>query len=268
MSEKLFNELFSLKGKVAVVTDKGSLSSIDVAPVLAAAGATVVIADEGAASERLADKVRAAGGEAIAVPTDIESEPSVLQLFETVGSRFSRADILVNCAGVNANQPFTEATLQQFDDLVSINVRSTFLIMREAIRLMLKAGQGGRIVNVTTVGSLHPVLHGNQIYGATRAGVTLLTKTTAMDYAANGITANLVLPGAVRHKTAFHPTTLESLQKGRPLRGAGAERLSPLGKEGMLDSRDIATAVLYLVGPSGGFITGQAILLDGGLLNS
>jgi len=135
--------------------------------------------------------------------------------------------------------------------------------MREGVRLMLEAGQGGRIVNITTIGSQHPVLFGNQIYGATRAGVTMLTRTTAMDHLADRILANVVLPGAVVGKTAFHETTKAAFEAGRGLRGPGVDRNSPLG---MLDSQDIGAAVLYLVGPSGGYISGQAIVLDGGFL--
>jgi NAD(P)-dependent dehydrogenase (short-subunit alcohol dehydrogenase family) len=260
--------LFGIEGRIAVVTDGGGLASIDVAPLLAAAGATVVIADRDAsATAKLLDQIGAAGGRAHAIPTDVESETSVLALFATVRERFGRLDILVNCAGLNANQPLTETTLAQFDASTSVNLRSTFMLMREGVRLMLEKGEGGRIVNITTMGAVHPVLNGNQAYSSTRAAVTMLTRTTAMDHAKDRILANVVMPGPVVGKTRFHDSTLAAMKAGRKLCGPGvdAERRNPLG---MGTGQDIAAAVLYLVGPSGGFITGQAIVLDGGFLTS
>ena len=266
MNTTLLTNTFGIEGRVAVVTDSGSLASIDVAPLLAAAGATVIVADrDPEAVNALVAKITSAGGRATAIPTDVESESSVKALFDRVGREFQRFDILVNCAGVNANQPFVDTTLELFDQVNSVNLRSTFLAMREGVRLMLAKGNGGRIVNITTMGALHPVLSGNAIYGATRSGVTMLTKSVAMDYAKERILVNLVMPGAVVGKTRFHENTLASLQQGRKLTGPGvdAERRQPLG---MGTGPDIAAAVLYLVGPAGGYITGQAIVLDGGFL--
>jgi NAD(P)-dependent dehydrogenase (short-subunit alcohol dehydrogenase family) len=259
--------LFRIDGSVALVTDSGACASPDVAPVLAAAGATVVIADRDASSiNALVRDIEAAGGKAAAIPTDIESEASVLALFEQLKARYGRLDILVNCAGVTANQDLLETTLEIFDAQQSVNQRATFLLMREGVRLMRAASKGGRIVNITTMGTLHPVLHGNAAYAASRAGVIAMTRSIAFDYAKERILANTVHPGAVRSKTRFHETLQARLAAGDTLSGPGADpsRL-PLG---MGNGRDIAAAVLYLVGPSGGYITGQSIVLDGGFLIS
>lgn len=259
--------LFRIDGKVALVTDSGACASPDVAPVLAAAGATVVIADRDASSiDALVRDIEAAGGKAMGIATDIESEPSVLALYEQVRARCGRLDILVNCAGVTANQNLLETSLEIFDAQQSVNQRATFLLMREGVRLMRAHGQGGRIVNVTTMGTLHPVLHGNAAYASSRAGVIAMTRSIAFDYAKERILANTVHPGAVRSKTRFHETLQARLAAGGTLSGPGADpgRL-PLG---MGNGRDIAAAVLYLVGPSGGYITGQSIVLDGGFLLS
>jgi meso-butanediol dehydrogenase/(S,S)-butanediol dehydrogenase/diacetyl reductase len=261
----LLDELFRIDGKVAVVSDSGACSSIDVAPVLAAAGARVVIADRDAkAIAALAARIDPTGERVLAIATDIESEASIVALFEAVQARFGRLDILVNCAGVTAMQPLIETTLEQFDKLHAVNLRSTFMLMREGVRAMKAAGNGGRIVNITTIGSLHPVLHGNAAYAASRAGVTGMTRSIALDCSGEGIRANLVLPGAVEGKTRFHAATERRLQAGDKLVGPimGPGRL-PFG---MGTGRDIAAAVLYLVGPSASYITGQALTLDGGFL--
>ena len=110
--------------------------------------------------------VHASGERVVVIPSDIESEPSVCALFEQVRALCGRLDILVNCAGVTANMDLLETPLEIFDDQQSVNQRSTFLLMREGVRLMRAAGNGGRVVNVTTMGTLHPVLHGSAAYSA------------------------------------------------------------------------------------------------------
>lgn len=266
MNTARLTEMFGLEGKVAVVTDSGGLSSVDVAPVLADAGAAVVIADRDATAGALAERIAAAGGRAHAIATDIEDEAQVQALFSQVGARHGRLDILVNCAGVTANQPLLETSTELFDAMISANLRSVFWCMREAVRLMLGQG-GGRIINVTTMGALHPVLHGNQAYGSARAGVTMLTKTTAMDHAQDGILANVVMPGAIAGKVRFHDHTRQAMVAGYQLSGPAvdAQRRLPLG---MGSGTDIAGAVLYLAGPAGRYITGQGIVLDGGFLSA
>ena len=259
--------LFGINDSVAVVTDSGACSSIDVAPVLAAAGARVVIADRNAAAtEALARRVDPTGKVVTSIPTDIESESSVRALFSAVRERHGRLDILVNCAGITSVQALTDTSLAVFDALQSVNQRATFLLMREGVRLMLEGGRGGRIVNITTMGTQHPVLHGNAAYAPSRAGVTAMTRAIAFDHARDGILCNCVQPGAVRSKTRFHEDLEARLAAGATLSGPGTDpaRL-PLG---MGNGRDIAAAVLYLVGPSGGYITGQTLTLDGGFLLS
>lgn len=131
-------------------------------------------------------------------------------------------------------------------------------------RLFGRGGKGGRIVTIATIGALHPVMHGNAAYGASRAGVTAMTKSIALDHAADGIRANLVIPGAVRCKTRFHGDSQARLDAGAAFTGPAMQpgRL-PFG---IGNGQDIAAAVLYLVGPSSSYITGQSIVLDGGFL--
>ncbi len=267
MNPQALARLFGIEGKVAVVTDSGRNSIVDVAPVLAEAGAAVVVADKDPAHlQPIVDQIVAAGGKAMAIPTDVEKEASVQALFEQVTAAWGCPDIVVNCAAMTNNGPLTEFTEATWDEVMSLDLKSVFFCMRETIKQMLKAGKGGRIVNITTMGSVHPVLIGNGAYGAARAGVTGLSRASALDYAKNGILINCVLPGAVPGKVRFHPDTQARMQAGK-LAGPGtdAERRLPLGWG---NPQDIAAAVLYLVGPSGGYMTGQSITLDGGFLIS
>ena len=264
MRPERLQKLFGIEGKIAVITDSGGLSSKNVGPVLADAGATVIVADHDTTSANaIVEQIKAAGGQAQAVVTDIEQETEVVALFEQVRKQYGRCDILVNCAGVIANQPITETTTAIWDEVYSVNTRATFFCMREAVRLMLEAGQGGRIVNITTIGSERPVLHGNSAYNSSRGAVTLLTRSTAYDYAKDRILANVVLPGAVMGKTRFHETTMAAMQKGYTLSGSGVDP-NHLPLRMMQDPTDIGAAVLFLVGPSGSYITGETLALDGG----
>jgi len=260
-------ELFGIDGKIAVVTDSGGNSSADIAPVLAAAGAKVVIADSDPQRMRpIVERVRAAGGSIESIATDVERESSVVALFEQVAKSLGSPGIAVNCAAMTNSAPLTEFTEAQWDEVLSIDLKSVFFCMREAIRHMKSAGRGGRIVNITTMGSLHPVLHGNGAYGAARAGVNGLVRSAALDYAKDNILINNVMPGAVQNKVRFHPDTVARMQRGEMTGpGTDAGRRRPLGWG---RPEDIAAAVLYLVGPSGGYITGHGIVLDGGFLLS
>ncbi|NUY04928.1 SDR family NAD(P)-dependent oxidoreductase [Paraburkholderia youngii] len=267
MTTTVLERLFGISGKIAVVTDKGRNSSIDIAPVLAAAGARVVVADHSPAHmQPVVDKIHSAGGEAIAIETDVEREASVIALFDQVKAAWGSPDIVVNCAAMTNNGPLTEFSEAAWDEVMAIDLKSVFFCMREAIKHMLAAGRGGRIVNVTTMGATHAVLNGNGAYSAARAGVAGLVRSAALDYARDRILVNCVLPGAVPGKVQFHPDMQTRLKTGQ-LTGPGtdAERRLPLGWG---DPADIAAAVLYLAGPSGRYMTGQSITLDGGFLIS
>jgi len=266
MNPHALQRLFGIDGKLAVITDSGGNSSTDVARVLAAAGAKVVVADsELATVQPILDMINAAGGEAFALTTDVENEASVVALFDQVDRLWGAPDIVVNCAAMYNGKPLTEFSERSWDEVMSIDLKAVFLCMREAIRHMKASGRGGRIVNITTMGSLHAVLHGNGAYGAARAGVNGLVRSAALDFAKDNILINNVMPGGAM-RVRMHPETI-ARQERDELTGPGfdTEHRRPLGW-GSLE--DIAAAVLYLVGPSGGYITGHGIILDGGFLLS
>lgn len=264
MRPTVLDRLFGIVGKIAVVTDSGGNSSIDVAQVLTEAGAKVIVADK--YPEQLQSLVMqlTAFGDIRGIETNVENEASVVSLFEKVKSDMGTPDIVVNCAGMTNCGPLTEFTEQTWDEVMSVDLKSVFFCMREAIRHMKAGGRGGRIVNVTTMGSLHPVLNGNGAYGAARAGVTGLVRSAALDFMKDNILINNVMPGAVQGKVRFHPDSRARMERGEltgPATDTDHRRLLGWGKP-----EDIAAAVLYLVGPSGSYITGHGIILDGGFL--
>jgi len=259
--------LFTLKDKVAVLADIGGTGSREVALLLAAAGARIVVADRVMApAKAMVAEIVAKGGRAEAIEANIEDEASVIALFQAVDKAAGRLDILVNCAGMVARQPFVETTVQQWDEVQSWNLRANFLCMREAVKLMLAGGRGGRIINITTIGALQPVLHGNAAYGAARLGVNALGRDVAFDHAKDGILVNTIHAGSITDKVPLHPTTIAAEKAGHGLRGPILEpgRLL-LGRSNM---NDVAAAVLYLATPASRYMTGQALVLDGGFFLS
>ena len=133
MNELIFQRLFSLEGKIAIVTDSGRNSSKEVAPLLASAGAAVVVADREAEHiEPIVEKIVTEGGKAMAVATNVEVESSVVSLFDQVATVWGVPNIVVNCAAMNNNGPFTEFTAIAWDEVMSVDLKSVFFCMREA----------------------------------------------------------------------------------------------------------------------------------------
>jgi NAD(P)-dependent dehydrogenase (short-subunit alcohol dehydrogenase family) len=265
MGKERVLELFSLDGKTALVTDVGKGISQEVASALSDAGAKVVIANPDlSAGETLAARICAEGGSARFVQCDLVDEVAVVSLFDRVSALHGGLDIAVNCAALALNFPFPQTSLEQFDIQFGQNLRSPFLLMREAVRWMTRSGQGGRIVNMSTMGSIHPVLEGNAIYSSSRAALNMMSRNIALDHVGDRILVNVVLLGAITGKVAMHEDTLARIKSGHQVTGPALQpgRL-PLGNG---DASDVAAAVLFLVGPSGGYMTGQTLTIDGGFL--
>lgn len=243
--------LLDLTGKAAIVTGAASGMGRETARYLAAAGASVVCADwNGPGAEAIAAEL---GGKSIPVTVDVSDEASVVAMMDRVKTAFGKLDILVNNAALQNRALLTETSVDYWDKIQAVNLRGPFLCLREAAKLMQA---GGAVVNISSTGGVHPVMPGLAAYGASKGGLSQLTRNAALELAPAGIRVNAVLPGGVMTEGGMASTG--TVPSGRAI------QLPPLGRMGM--PGDIAALVLFLVSPAAGYITGQSFIADGGWL--
>lgn len=243
-----------LAGSVAVVTGAARAIGQEIAITLAARGATVVSIDLAASTDTVSS-VKALGGEAIGLTTDVADEGSVQKAFDEVGSHFERIDVLVNNAGLFAGlerRPFWDIDAAEWDRVTTVNIRSVWLCARAASRSMRAAGKG-RVVNLssnTVTFGMPNLLH----YVASKAAVIGMTRSMAHELGPYGVNVNAVAPGLVTTeitKEWVSDDYLRQVAEGQCIN-------SPI-----LPS-DIARTVAFLCGPDARMITGQTILVNGG----
>ena len=240
--------------KVAIVTGASRGIGAAVAQRLARDGFTVVINYSGdeAAAEALARKIEAAGGKALPARADVSDPAAVARMFDAAEAAFGGVDMLVNNAGIMPLSRIADADDTHFDRTVAVNLKGTFNTLREAAR---RLRNGGRIVNFSTsvVGTR---LETYGVYAATKAGVEMLTAILAKELRGRSITVNAVAPG---------PTATDLFLKGKsPELIDRFARTAPLERLGQPE--DIANTVAFLAGPEGGWINGQVLRANGGLV--
>jgi 3-oxoacyl-[acyl-carrier protein] reductase len=246
-----------LAGRVALVTggSRGIGRAISVA--LGGLGAKVVInytANEAAANETAA-AVAAAGGTAITKRFDVADAAAVDAAIREIVAAEAGLQILVNNAGIAVNTLVLGAKDADWKRAIDVNLNGTFYCCRSALRALMKAKEAGRIINITSItgesGSA-----GQAPYVAAKAGIIGLTKTLAKEYASRGVTVNAVSPGYIE--------TDMTANELPPERRAQLLKDIPLGRVGKPE--DVAAAVAFLAGPAAGYVTGQVLRVNGGLL--
>ncbi|HHV79423.1 MAG TPA: glucose 1-dehydrogenase [Firmicutes bacterium] len=250
-----YKDLFNLTGKVALITGgAGGLGQIMGLGLAEYGAQPVIFADynlEGA--KRAAAAVVASGYQADAVFVDVTSKPSVDSMVDKVSRQYGRIDILINSAGVNNRKPAIEYTEDEYDHILDINLKGTFLCCQAVGKIML-AQQKGKIINMGSVSSVlgHPH-HGP--YAASKGGVALLTRVLAVEWAKNGINVNAICPAYIRT-----PLTEGYLSTGNHYEQI--VKTIPMGRLGM--PSDLVGAAVYLASPASDFVTGTLLLVDGG----
>ena len=246
-----------LSGQVALITGSSRGIGAVIAKRLAAAGASVGINYRSSAADAdvTIDEIRAAGGEALRVPGDVSDEGAAEAVVKTTADRLGRLDILVNNAGINRDRLVMRMNAADWDDVLAVNLRGTFLSTRFAIPLMLRQ-RYGRVVNVSSVVGLsgNP---GQANYAASKAGQIGMTKAVAREVGSRNITVNAVAPGFIAVGDGGMTASMTTEQRAQVLSNI------PVGRFGTAD--DVASAVLYLASPDAGYINGQVLTIDGGL---
>jgi 3-oxoacyl-[acyl-carrier protein] reductase len=242
-----------LEGSRAVVTGGASGIGRAIATAFAAEGANVTILDR-AEEDRLSACVTAmaqAGGKIRARRVDVASEEEIVAAFDAVAEQ-GGIDILVSSAGLLIEKPLLETSAMDFDRLMAVNLRGLFLCGREALRLMVLQGRGGRVVNIAS--ELAYLGRENcSLYCASKGGVVSLTRSWAREFAPN-ILVNAIAPGPTdTPMLGIESTSPETLAK---------ESMNPLGRVGRPE--EIAAAAVFLVGPGATFMTGQCVSPNGG----
>jgi len=250
-------ELFSLKGCVAIVTGASRGLGKEAAEALAEAGASVVLAARRAQwLEPTAREFEQRGFDCLACTCDVADEAQVQNVVAKALERFGRIDILINNAGVSWAAPFEEATVESWNKVLATNVIGTQLMTRVVLPAMKRQGYG-KIVNVASVMGLvgvpKDILEASS-YTASKGAIIALTRELAVNYAAHGIRVNAIAPG-------FFPTRLASAVIDRA--GARIREITPLGRVGA--EGEIKGAILFLAASASDYITGQIIAIDGGL---
>jgi len=255
--------LFNLTGKTAVVTGAAQGLGFDTSDLLAGLGAHVVMADLNLeAAKQAAAEVHTKGGSATPMQVDIGSLDSIQALFHEVTANLGEADILINSAADRSKAETFEMTEAQWDRMLDVTLRGTFYCSREAIRGMQAKGQGGAIVNISSVGAVRTTIWGiNVHYDAAKAGIDSLTRSFAGEYGAGNIRVNSILPGGMASKGGANISSSYNIRG--PIMGPGRV---PLGRMG--STMEIAQAVVFLASPASSYITGQIIAVDGGFFVS
>ena len=170
-------------------------------------------------------------------------------------ARHPALDIMVNGAVVTGPWSMETLTMDEWDRVHRTNVRGAYIVMREAVKAMRGHGRGGRLINISTIGSVHPVLNGNFAYGSSRAGTNALTRQFAMDFAGEGIASNAILVGAI-------PS--DPFPEGCPMPPTGPGVRPERFPMGHGRPEDVAPVALLLASEAGRYINGQSIVVDGG----
>lgn len=255
IADRAFLEsLFGLDGKVALVTGASSGLGTRFAQALALAGARVLLCAR--REDRLravVDNIAQDGGQAAAISLDVTDETAVKEAFDAAEAAFGPVDILVNNAGIAKMGAVTEMPVEEWDDVINVNLRAAFLVAREGARRMIEQGAGGSIINIASILSSFGT-KGGAAYCASKGGVAQLTRTMALELARHNIRVNAIAPGYFTSE--MNDEYFETEDAARMIKGIPMRRVA--------DPAELDAALLMLAGAGGSYITGSIVTVDGG----
>ncbi|MBV9656000.1 MAG: 3-oxoacyl-ACP reductase FabG [Acetobacteraceae bacterium] len=242
-----------LQDKVAVVTGSARGIGRAIAEAFAREGARVVVTDrDGDEADRTAGEIGAA---AVAIRADVANPQDVRALFDRAAETLGRIDILVNNAGIGATRLVLDIELEEWERIIRINLTGAMLCSQLAARRMIAQGTGGKIVNIVSLSGQKGGV-GRSAYGASKAGLEVLTKIMAVEFAEHGITVNAIAPGPIMTETGKGMHTPETVD--------AYHRLIPQRRYG--EPAEIAAAAVFLASDDASYVTGHTLNVDGGFL--
>ena len=249
-----------LKDKVCVVTGCGAGIGKEIALRFAQEGGKVVCSSRREVTGKPVSKeIIEAGGDSIFVECDVSIEEHVDKLFNAAIEEYGRVDVLVNNAGVNYDKPFLDTTLDDFDRVINVDLRGTFMCTQRAIKTMTGLGQEGSIINITSVHTLQ-CMPGAAPYDAAKWAVVGMTKSLAVEFAPKGIRVNALSPGLIATQI------WDDIMGAAPDKDECEEYWNsniPAGRPGT--AREVADAALFLASDEAKYFNGANILIDGGM---
>jgi NAD(P)-dependent dehydrogenase (short-subunit alcohol dehydrogenase family) len=242
-----------LKGKVAIVTGGGAGIGGGISRVFAREGASVAIAEiDPAIGKNTAAEIRADGGIALFVETDVSKDDSIRTMIDRTAAEFGGIDVLVNNAGVGIGKTAEQSSIEEWDLIMNINARGTFLTIKYVMSHMRARG-GGSIINIASLFALR-ASPSYAPYHASKGAIRQLTKSTALAHAAEGIRVNVVHPGLIETPASTRDTVAQKI---------ATANIGPMGRWGQPE--EIAYGCLFLASDESKFVTGIDLAIDGGL---
>jgi NAD(P)-dependent dehydrogenase (short-subunit alcohol dehydrogenase family) len=251
-------KLFSLEGKVAVVT--GGTSGIGRAMALGLADAGADVVATGRREQQVneaATEIEARGRKSLRIPSDVSDRASLEKLLAATLEAFGKVDILVNCAGIIKRTPTLDLSEEEWNNILNTNLTGTLRASQIFGRHMIERGYG-RIVNIASLNSF-VALTEVAAYAASKAGVAQLTRSLAVEWSKKGVTVNAIAPGVFR--TDINAKLLDSTARGHELL-----MRTPMGRFGKTE--ELVGAAIYLASDASSFVTGEVLVVDGGFLAS
>jgi glucose 1-dehydrogenase len=247
-----------LENKVAVVTGSSSGIGEAIALAFAAEGAAVVVnySRHEDAAQKVLDKIENAGGKGLVVGADVSDPKEVEAMVQQAVGTFGRLDIMVNNAGMERKMPFLETPFEVWQQTIAVNLTGPWLGCQAAAKQMVTQGDGGRIINVSSVHE-DLAMPTNSPYCATKGGVRMLMRTLAVELAPHDITVNNIAPGAIE-------TPMDAPLEQNPDQMKKLLSEIPLGRMGKPE--EVANLAIFLASDDSSYVTGSTLFVDGGMI--